>query len=153
MGSSDMEDLTRALEASPRKMSRQSNDASPKKMKITRRQSASVLGEIGNRSSHHQRLAPRSSFDRTRASQYKIQRSSFDSSLRLADEWPSYDSARESRVQRSSLEAKVLKGLRPSFEMGPRLQRSTSGLAFDDSDKENLAPGKETTGTYAYLGV
>ena len=43
--------------------------------------------------------------------------------------------------RRSSLETKVLKGLRGSFEAsGPRLQRSTSGLAFDDSDKENYAP-------------
>ena len=47
--------------------------------------------------------------------------------------------------RRSSLEKKVLRGLRrASFEAssggGPRLQRSTSGLAFDESDKENWAP-------------
>lgn len=155
VGSTEMEELTRALEGSPRKLDPQSNGSprklfpqsngsptiptrqlqeSPQKFKVTRRQSAAVLGNLHR--SNHVRLkhkaslsdmtylsAPRSSFDTARPTEQRVP---FD--------------RQAARGPRSSLETKVRRGLRGRFETGPRLQRSTSGLAFDDSDKENYPP-------------
>ena len=70
---------------------------------------------------------------------YSMSRSSYETARPLEQRESLQN--RASRGPRSSLETKVLKGLRGSFEIsGPRLQRSTSGLGFDDSDKENDAP-------------
>ena len=132
-----MEELTRTLEGSPRRMASRLGH-SPRKMKVTRRQSADVLGNSSQ--SNHQYLLPRSSFDTTSNTKYSIPRSSYET-VRPLEPRGSPQRRVSSRGPRSSLETKVLRGLRGSFETsGPRLQRSTSGLAFDDSDKENYAP-------------
>lgn len=131
-----MEELTRALEGSPRRMALRLGD-SPRKTKVARRQSAKVLGSSTRNTYQH--LLPRSSFDTTTNTKYSMPRSSYET-LRPMEQRGS-PQRRVSRGPRSSLETKVLKGLRGSFETsGPRLQRSTSGLAFDDSEKENYAP-------------
>lgn len=132
VGSTEMEELTRTLEGSPLKLG-----DSPRKTRVARRQSAHVLGNSSR--SSHQHLLPRSSFDTTANTKYSMPRSS-DETMRPLEQRGS-PQRRVSRGPRSSLEKKVLNGLRGSFETsGPRLQRSTSGLAFDDSDKENYAP-------------
>ena len=131
-----MEELTRTLEGSPRKMALRLGD-SPRKMKVTHRQSANAMGNSSQ--SSHQYLFPRSSFDTMTNTRYSIPRSSYETMRPLEQRGSPQRGL--SRGPRSSLETKVLKGLRGSFETsGPRLQRSTSGLAFDDSDKENYAP-------------
>lgn len=132
-----MEELTRTLEGSPRRMASRLGD-SPRKTKVTRRQSANVVGNSSQTS--HQYIFPRSSFDTTINTKYSVPRSSYET-LRAPLELRGSPQRGMSRGPRSSLETKVLRGLRGSFESsGPRLQRSTSGLAFDDSDKENYAP-------------
>ena len=136
VGSTEMEELTRTLEGSPRRLGWKLGD-SPTKTKVARRQSANVLGNSSRGS--HQHLLPRSSFDTTTNTKYSMPRSSYET-LRPLEQRGS-PRHRVLRGPRSSLETKVLKGLRGSFETsGPRLQRSTSGLAFDDSDKENYTP-------------
>lgn len=136
VGSTEMEELTRALEGSPRRMALRLGD-SPRKTKVARRQSAKVLGSSTRNTYQH--LLPRSSFDTTTNTKYSMPRSSYET-LRPVEQRGS-PQRRVSRGPRSSLETKVLKGLRGSFETsGPRLQRSTSGLAFDESEKENYAP-------------
>lgn len=136
VGSTEMDELTRTLEGSPRRMGLKLGD-SPRKTKVARRQSAHVLGNSSRNS--HQHLLPRSSFDTTTNTKYSMPRSSYDIVRPL--EQRGSPQRMVSQGPRSSLETKVLKGLRGSFETsGPRLQRSTSGLAFDDSDKENHAP-------------
>lgn len=136
LGSTEMEELTRTLEGSPRRMASRLV-GSPRKTKVARRQSANILGNSSR--SNYQHLLPRSSFDTTTNTKYSVPRSSYET-VRPLEQLRS-PQRRESRGPRSSLETKVLKGLRGSFETaGPRLQRSTSGLAFDDSDKENYAP-------------
>ena len=138
-----MEELTRTLESSPRRMALKLGD-SPGKTKVARRQSANVLGNSSRYS--HQHVLPRSSFDTTTNTKCSMPRSSYETVRGLGQPQrgsPQRGSPqhRVSQGPRSSLETKVLKGLRGSFETsGPRLQRSTSGLAFDDSDKENYAP-------------
>ena len=134
-----MEDITRALEDSPRDNAKHL-DGSPRMVKIARRRSAAVLGESRNRAKRQQ-MTRRSSFDDPKSTTHRIQWSSFDTStLRPSEQRVSFE-AHKSGVERSSLEVKVLKGLRESFERGaPRLQRSTSALAFEDSDKENRSP-------------
>lgn len=132
-----MEELTRTLEGSPRRMASRLGD-SPRKTKVTRRQSANVVGNSSQTS--HQYIFPRSSFDTTINTKYSVPRSSYET-LRPPLELRGSPQRGMSRGPRSSLETKVLRGLRGGFESsGPRLQRSTSGLAFDDSDKENYAP-------------
>lgn len=137
VGSPEMEELTRALEGSPRKMA-PGLGGSPRKTKVIHRQSAVVLGNSSR--SNHQHLLPRSSFDTTTNTKYSMPRSSYET-VRPPEQRGSPQRRVSRGPPRSSLETKVLKGLRGSFETtGPRLQRSTSGLAFDDSDKENYAP-------------
>lgn len=145
VGSTEMEELTRALESSPRKMVQPTEvstvmpgkqwESPQKKFKVTRRrQSATVLGSFHR--SNHTRLKHQISLGNT--TYFSAPHSSFDTA-RPSDHRLSYE--RQAMVgPRSSLENKVRKGLRGSFETGPRLQRSTSGLAFDDSDKENYPP-------------
>ena len=136
-----MEELTRTLEGSPRRMASRLGE-SPRKTKITHRQSASALGN-----NSHPYPLPRSSFDTTTNTKYSVPRSSYETTRPLLE--PQQQQRGSVSPQRglsrgpgrSSLEMKVSKGLRGSFEAsGPRLQRSTSGLAFDDRDKENYAP-------------
>ena len=136
MGSREVEDLTRALESSPRKETRRLN-GSPKKLRVKRPQSAVVLGSIN--SGNYQHLRTRSSFDSIRYNTYILPKPSFET-VRPDESRPSPDQ-HASRAPRSSLETRVIIGLRGNFESrGPGLQRSTSGLAFDDSDKENYVP-------------
>ena len=139
VGSKEMEELTRTLEGSPRRMASRLGD-SPRKMKVTHRQSANALGNSSQGSYQH--VMPRSSFDtmtNTKYSVYSMPRSSYET-MRPREQRGS-PQRRVSRGPRSSLETRVRKGLRGSLETsGPKLQRSTSGLAFDDSDKENYAP-------------
>lgn len=136
VGSREIEDLTRALESSPRKETRRLN-GSPKKLRVKRRQSAVVLGSINR--GNHQHSRTRSSFDSIRYNTYTLPRPSFET-VRPGEPRPSLDQ-HASRAPRSSLETRVINGLRGNFESrGPGLQRSTSGLAFDDSDKENYVP-------------
>lgn len=160
IGSAEMDYLTRALEGSPRKSTntRHPNEsptkkpttkqieASPKKMKIMRRQSAAVMGSSSQATNSH-RPKQRASFDY--GARYKFPPSSFDTTRALAglgtEPRVSFDEkAVHGSQPRSSLETKVLKGLRSRSSLetnsGPRLQRSTSGLAFDESDKENQNP-------------
>lgn len=137
VGSTEMEELTRALEGSPRRMASRLN-GSPRKTKVARRQSANVLSNISR--NNYQHLLPRSSFATTTNTKCSVPRSSYET-VRPLEQRGSPQQHRVVRGPRSSLETKVLKGLRGSFETsGPRLQRSTSGLAFDDSDKENYIP-------------
>lgn len=106
-------------------------------MRITRRQSAAVLESSSGSNHQHQPSIPRASFEH--GQRFKMPRSSFDT-LRPGEQRVSFES-KGVRGQRSSLETRIHRGLRGSFETrGPRLQRSTSGLAFDDSDKENNGP-------------
>ena len=136
MGSREIEDLTRALESSPRKETRKLN-GSPKKLRVKRRQSAVVLGGINR--GNYQHLRMQSSFDSIRYNTYTLPRPSFET-VRPGEPRPSLDQ-HASRAPRSSVETSVINGLRGNFESrGPGLQRSTSGLAFDDSDKENYVP-------------
>ena len=138
MGSTEMEELTRTLEGSPRRMALRLRD-SPRKNKVTRRQSANVLGNSSP--SNHQHLFPRASFDTTTNTKYSMPRSSYETVRPRGEQRGSSPQRGASRGPRSSLEKRVRKGLRGSFEIpGPRLQRSTSGLGFDDSDKENYPP-------------
>ena len=133
-----MDELTRTLEGSPRKMIKQF-DESPRKPRVARRQSTAVLG-TSNRSSY-QHLLPRSSIDTTIHAKYSIPRASFET-VKPLEQRSSFE-RKPPREPRSSLETKVLRGLRGSFETtGPRLQRSTSGLAFDDSDMEKYLQPK-----------
>lgn len=163
IGSSEMDYLTRALEGSPRKMtavreladsptkksSRRHTDMSPQKMKITRRQSAAVVGSSSHHTATNLLAKQRASFDN--GYKYKFPRSSFDTIRPMAgsvtgpEPRVSFDDkAGRGGLPRSSLETKVLRGLRSRSSLetnaGPRLQRSTSGLAFDESDKENQDP-------------
>ena len=137
VGSTEMEELTRALEGSPRKLASRLGD-SPRRAKVTHRQSTNILSHSSP--SSHRHLFPRSSFDNTTtATKYSMPRSSYETVRPRGSS--SQRGVVSSRGPRSSLETKVRKGLRGSFETsGPRLQRSTSGLAFDDSDKENQPP-------------
>ena len=177
IGSSDLDSLTRALEDSPRRLKSQSH-TSPKRMKITRRQSAVAIGTnnaFGNSHQNRRTLTKqnasfdngirygtnlRISNDTTRLGEPRV---SFEDQAHLLQ--PQHFPQPQKQVQtsspsklqqrpptampRSSLEAKVHKGLRGlSMDMmnrGPRLQKSTSGLAFDfsdESDKENLSPSR-----------
>lgn len=134
-----MAELTRALENSPRKAAPRRVNGSPKKLKVRRRQSAVVLGGMNRDFQHHQHLRSRSSLDSMKYTVYTLPRPSFATD-RVEEPRGSYEH-HSSRPPRSSLERKVIGGLRGSFESrGPRLQGSTSGMAFDDSDKENWAP-------------
>ena len=157
IGSGEMAFLTRTLETSPRRLERQPR-VSPKRMKITRRQSAAVIGSSSRLSNHqhHRTLSKQhASFDN--GTRFKIPRISNDTKRvgeprvsfedRNAGHGPWQGHQRGSLQQRSSLEAKVHKGLRgisfDAMNRGPRLQKSTSGLAFDfsdESDKENNPP-------------
>ena len=140
MGSTEMAELTRALENSPRKAAPRRVNGSPKKLKVRRRQSAVVLGGMNRDFQHHQHLRSRSSLDSMKYTVYTLPRPSFATD-RPEEARSSHEYRSSSRPPRSSLERKVIGGLRGSFESrGPRLQRSTSGMAFDDSDKENYAP-------------
>ena len=164
IGSSDLDSLTRALEASPRRLKPQPR-VSPQRVKVTRRQSAVAISAINRHGSghqHHRNLSKQhASFDH--GGKYRNPRISNDTTrvdepcISFEDQPPTQLQSGPSRLQenqftvqqRSSLEAKVHKGLRGmSMDMmnrGPRLQKSTSGLAFDfsdESDKENVSPPK-----------
>jgi len=144
VGSTEMEELTHALESSPRKFKQRPRgspmmparrlEESDKKYKVKRRQSAAVLGNLHR--SNHVRLKHQASLSNT--TYLSVPRSSFDTARPLEQRVP-FD-RQTVRGPGSSLETKVSRRLRGSFETGPRLQRSTSGLAFDDSDKENYPP-------------
>ncbi|MCJ1274303.1 hypothetical protein MMC21_002098 [Puttea exsequens] len=153
--STEMEELTRALENSPRRMApqqrieesptarrlhnlsdqqqQQQQQHSPsKKSTVTRRLSAVNLGATGLNRSNHVRLRHHPSL--SNATYLSMPPSTLGTRN-------SFDRQSPTRGPRSSLEKNVKRGLRGSFDMpGPRLQRSTSGLAFDDSDKENMPP-------------
>lgn len=136
VGSTEMEELTRALEGSPRRTASRL-EGSLRKTKVSRRQSANVLGNTSR--SNFQHLLPRSSFDTTTNVQCSVARSSYETVRPL--EQRGSPQKKVPRGPRSSFEPKVMKSVRGSFETwGPRLQRSTSGLAFDESDKENHRP-------------
>ena len=167
--SGDMDSLTRALEESPRRSERQSR-ISPKRMKILRRQSAIGIRNRDKPSSNHQQHRTLSkqhaSFDD--GARYRTPYITNDTTL-VGEPRVSFEDRRQQQLppplqsqsglsglqknrssgvqHRSSLEAKVHRGLRGiSIDMmnrGPRLQKSTSGLAFnssDESDKENVPP-------------
>ena len=194
LGSAEIESLTRALDASPRRLffdktaveARQTKDTttsisgSPRKMKITRRQSAAVLGGSNSISPYHHHHHRRckssqrasSSLDDEKGMKYRFPRSSFETTIPCAEPRVSFDEGVR-KAGRSGLERSVFAHLRggseeegkkestrggggdggvvganknirvrtnPNKRKGPRLQRSTSGLAFDDSDKENQVP-------------
>lgn len=138
LGSTEMDEVTRMLESSPRKLAKRLEGSSPKKTKLARRKSAVVMSD-GNR--HHrvnsyQALVqrPSTSMDHstsnTRSGKLSMGRSSYET-VRPKERHQSFERPR------SSLETKVIRGLRPSFDNGgPRLQRSTSGLGYDDSSTE-----------------
>ena len=157
--------MTRILEASPRKVfpSRvPTTSRSPTHQNIPRRQSAAELSRKQSiaavesnhrRNRHHHRVSsyqqliePRQSFSFGTSSRSNTgitahsgtanQRLSFET-VRPIDHRQSFD-RQTLRPPRSSLETKVMRGLRNESvdDTGPRLQRSTSGLAFDDSTTE-----------------
>lgn len=133
-----MDEVTRMLESSPRKMAARLEGSPPKGTNLARRRSAAVMSD-GNR--HHrvnsyQALIqrPSTSMDNsrpnTRSGKLSVGRSSYET-VRPKEGRQSFERPR------SSLETKVVRGLRGSFDnWGPRLQRSTSGLGFDDSSIE-----------------
>jgi len=158
--------MTRQPAESPTKRSNKQIEDSPRRMKITRRQSAAVMVDSSGQSMRHllgakQRASfdnggnkynfPRSSFDTVRpvtgpngnGSGNGEPRVSFDDKTSKAGHGHGY--GHDKPRPRSSLESKVLRGLRSreslvtnaSVNRGPVLQRSTSGLAFEESDKEN----------------
>ncbi len=176
--SSDLDSLTQALEDSPRRLDTQSR-TSPQRMKITRHQSAVAINTNDALGGSHQphrsltkktasfdnanryRTNPRISNDTTRLGEPRV---SFEDQthhfqpqqfpqpqVQIQPNGPSKQQQTQLTSQpRSSLEAKVHKGLRGiSMDMmnrGPRLQKSTSGLAFDfsdESDKENISPSRK----------
>lgn len=137
-----MNEVTRILEGSPRKMAKRLEGSPPKKTKLARRRSAAVMDD-GNR--HHHRVnsyqaliqqRPSTSLDHnsrsnTRSTRFSIGRSSYET-VRPKDRRHSF----ERRPPPSSLNTNpvVVRGLRGSSDHGgPRLQKSTSGLAFDDT--------------------
>ncbi|KAL9102827.1 MAG: hypothetical protein Q9163_002076 [Psora crenata] len=162
IGSTEIQSLTRALDASPRRFNpaRQATRTdSPRKMNITRRQSAVALGSNSNPHSdaddddddhhdhhdHHRRRYRRSShhasFDKAFA--YPLPKLSLARAGPATEARVSFDET-AAKGARSSLERGVLTHLRVasdgSYHGAPRLQRSTSGLVFDNGDKENQAP-------------
>ena len=162
LASSDLDSLTRTLEASPRRPETKPR-GSPQRIKIARRQSAVAISTHNRRGSghqHHHTLSkqhasfdngvkyrnPRISNDTTRVDEPLV---SFEDRPQPQGEPSKIQQNRSTIQQRSSLEAKIHKGLRGiSMDMMnrvPRLQKSTSGLAFDfsdESDKENVTPPK-----------
>ena len=162
-----MVEVTRMLEQSPRRMfpSRAPTASrSPTHPNISRRQSAAQLSRkqsTAAMTSNHQRnrhhrvlsyqalIEPRTSisFDTSSHSNNHPRRGSGAANRRLsyeaikpADRRQSFD-RQTLRPSRSSLETKVVRGLRRESmdETGPRLQRSTSGLGFDDSTTEIMS--------------
>ena len=179
LGSSDLDSIARALESSPRRQN-SNPITSPQRMRITRRKSAVAIGSNeakGSSRQHHRTLTkqtasfdngilyrhtPRISNDTTRLGEPRV---SFDDHARILEPQHLPQPQKQARASgpskqqqalpptippRSSLEAKVHKGLRgismDLMNRGPRLQKSTSGLAFDfsdESDKENISPFKK----------
>ena len=166
-GSTDLESITRAVESSPRKYhptNRRSSSLSPKKLKIICRQSTTALGSSGH-FHHRRRSSKHASFDNSNGLKYPLPlKASFETSRPYgagggaSSQRVSFDtnnntiataSVGASKDARSNLESNVRRHLRIGSDgssrgtrrlMGPRLQRSTSGMGFSDSDKENLAP-------------
>ena len=176
--SSDLESVTRAVESSPRKLPSPSkmpsktphrhsvpprkpsdfNQGSPQKMKVTRRQSAAVIGTSSSPQNTHPRPLsgqPRS-FDHNHL-RYEFSRSSIGTSQPLhtgrGSQRVSFDDTiitakgDATETGRSTLQDSVLKHLRldsnaTSNGAEPRLQRSTSGIGFDDGEKENRGLNK-----------
>ena len=155
-GSTDLDSITRAVENSPRKFhpaTQRSSSLSPKKMKVTRRQ---LTAALGSSSHHHRRQSSKhASFDN--GLRYKFSKPSLETSRLYGDgrgggsQRVSFDNsitatAGANRAMRSDLESNVFKHLGIGSDgssgrrMVPRLQRSTSGMGFSDSDKENVAP-------------
>lgn len=138
LGSTEMDEVTRMLESSPRKMAKRLEGSPPKGTKLARRKSAAVMsdGNRHHRVSSYQALIqrPSTSMDNTRSNtrsgKLSIGRSSYET-MRPRERHQSFERPR------SSLETKVVRGLRGSFDIGgPRLQKSTSGLGFDDSSAD-----------------
>lgn len=130
------------LEGSPRKMAKRLEGSPAKKTKLARRLSAAVL-EDGNR--HHHRdnsyqaliqQRPSTSLDNnsrsnTHSTKFSMGRSSYET-VKPIDGRHSF----ERRPPATTCGIKpVGRGLRGSFDNGgPRLQKSTSGLGFDDTN-------------------
>ena len=150
IGSAEMKEVTRILEGSPRKMAQRLR-ASPQSSKrlnkdlrqdknLRRQQSAAIL-------SNNNHLRPANSY------QALIQRPSTSSgnersSTRSTKSRSSYETVRpmqrapssivrrpSNSLQRSTRDTKAGRSLQASVSVdaGPRLQRSTSGLGFDDT--------------------
>lgn len=152
-----MDEVTRMLEESPRKMSSRvgtTTSLSPTKhANLPRKQSAAALSSNHSRNRHHRvhsyqqliQQRPSISFDPTmsRANTRSTSNSGLPSrrlsyeTVRPSDRRQSFD-RKSLRPVRSSLETRILRGLRNDSvdETGPRLQRSTSGLGFDDTSTE-----------------
>ena len=176
--SSDLESVTRAIESSPRKLPSPSNmpsktphrhsapprkpydfnQGSPQRMKVTRRQSAAVIGTSSSPQSSHPRPIPGQprSFDHNHL-RYEFSRSSIGTSQPLhtgrGSQRVSFDDTvitakgDAADMGRSTLQDHVLKHLRldsnaTNSGAEPGLQRSTSGIGFDDSEKENRGLNK-----------
>lgn len=170
--SSDLESITRAVESSPRKQpspskvpSRNShrhsapprkpdfNQGSPQKMKVTRRQSAAVMGTSSSPQNSHHRPVPGQprSLDHNHL-RYEFSRSSFGTSQPFhtgrGSQRVSFDDTvitakgDATGTGRSTLQDNVLKHLRldsnaTSNGAEPGLQRSTNDIKSDNSEKEN----------------
>lgn len=154
INSTEMEEVTRMLEGSPRKMAkrlqaspqtltRQDTTSHPVK-KLGRRQSSAAV--LGNSSKTHHRVhsyqaliqRPSTSMANTRSTTKSTKSRSSYETIRPAAE-PAHQAfgPRQSfHARRSNLEMRVARGLRGSLDTGPRLQRSTSGLGFDDTSAE-----------------
>ena len=154
-----MAEVTRILEESPRKMGKrlQANpqtlsptDASPQPgKKVNRRQSSAVLGKNSGRHRHHRVISyqalvqrPSTSMGNTRSNTSPTNprsRSSYETVRPANHLHPKafFNSTRRpSHTQRPKKGKKSVHGLQESIESGPRLQRSTSGLRFDNSSTE-----------------
>lgn len=140
-GSTEMNEVTRMLEGSPRKMAKRLERSPAKKTKLARRRSAAVL-EDGNRQHHrvnsYQALIQQrpstslgnNSRSNTRSTKFSIGRSSYET-VRPMDRRQSFERRLPAATLNTNPVGRSLRG--SSDNGGPRLQKSTSGLGFDDT--------------------
>lgn len=146
LGSQEMDEVTRMLESSPRKtLTKRLAEGSPPKQTTLarRRKSTAVMGDAHrhHRVNSYQALVqrPSTSMDNNSRPKTRSERVSITGRSNCETVRPRKERRQSLARPRSSLETRVGRGLRGSFDNGgPRLQKSTSGLGFDDSSVEIL---------------
>jgi len=143
LGSQEMDEVTRMLESSPRKMTKRLVEGSlPKQTTLARRRkSTAVMGDAHrhHRVTSYQALVqrPSTSMDNNSRPNTRSERVSITGRSSYETIRPKKERRQSFARPRSSLQTRAVRGLRGSFDNGgPRLQKSTSGLGFDDSSVE-----------------